>query len=123
MRLLLDTHVLLWWLANDPRLSREHRAAIAEGANEACVSSISIAEISIKASLGKLDAPGNAREAILKSGLSLLPFEAEHAEELRGLPWIHRDPFDRMLIAQSRVENLTLLTTDERIGQYKVATG
>lgn len=123
MKLLLDTHVLLWWLANDSRLSAEHRAAIADTSNDVYVSSISIAEISIKASLGKLSAPDRVSEAVQQSGLSLLPFRAEHAEELRALPWIHRGPFDRMLIAQARIEQLVLLITDERVRQYEVATG
>ena len=120
MNLLLDTHVLLWWLANDHRLTDEHRALVADSSHAVYVSSVSIAEISIKASLGKLDAPEHVREAVLASGLSLLPFDAVHAEELRELPWIHKDPFDRMLIAQSRVEKLVLLTVDERITRYDV---
>lgn len=121
MTLLLDTHVLLRWLANDPKLSDGHRALIADSSHAVFVSSVSIAEIAIKASLGKLDAPEQVREAVLASGLSLLPFGAVHAEELRGLPWIHRDPFDRMLIAQARVEELVLLTVDERIRKYDVS--
>jgi len=120
LNLLLDTHVLLWWLANDHRLTDEHRALVADSSHAVYVSSVSIAEISIKASLGKLDAPERVREAVLASGLSLLPFDAVHAEELRELPWIHKDPFDRMLIAQSRVEKLVLLTVDERITRYDV---
>lgn len=120
MTLLLDTHVLLWWLANDPKLSGDHRALVADSSHAAYVSSVSIAEIAIKASLGKLEAPEHVREAVLASGLSLLPFDAVHAEELRALPWTLRDPFDRMLIAQARVEKLVLLTVDERIRKYDV---
>jgi|SRR5690554_5304422 len=123
MRFLLDTHVLLWWLANDSRLSEPHRSLIADRANFVLVSSISIAEVSIKASLGKLEAPANTHDAALMSGFGLLSFEAAHAEELRELPWIHRDPFDRMLVAQARIEKLRLLTADARIRQYDVLHG
>ncbi|QIM15654.1 type II toxin-antitoxin system VapC family toxin [Leucobacter insecticola] len=120
MRLLLDTHVLLWWLADSPRLLPKHREIISDGANDVLVSSVSVAEISIQASLGKLDAPSNTVEAIEQSGFRLLPLEASHAEELRSLPWHHRDPFDRMLIAQARVEQLTLITRDHEFAQYDV---
>lgn len=117
--LLLDTPVLLWWLADAPRLSPSHRELIHDPARRVFVSSITVAEISIKASLGKLDAPPGIVEAIEKSGFELLPFDPAHAEELRDLPWVHRDPFDRMLIAQARIEGLTLVTVDEHIVRYE----
>lgn len=118
MRLLLDTHVLLWWLADDPKLSGQHRELISDGENDVLVSSISIAEVSVKASLGKLDAPQMISDAVTDSGFEHLPFSEVHAELLRGLPWHHRDPFDRMLIAQAMADGLTLLSVDKRVGQY-----
>lgn len=118
MNLLLDTHVLLWWLADSHRLSARHRELILDAKRRVFVSSVSVAEISIKSSLGKLDAPEGVADAITSSGLELLAFDAAHAEALRELPWHHRDPFDRMLIAQAQIERLTLLTVDERIPHY-----
>lgn len=116
--LLLDTHVLLWWLGDSPRLSPLHRELLHDSARRVFVSSITVAEISIKASFGKLDAPRGIIEAITQSGFELLAFTPVHAEELRDLPWVHRDPFDRMLIAQARIEGLTLVTVDEHIARY-----
>lgn len=81
---------------------------------------MSIAEISIKASLGKLEAPSGIAEAVEQSGFQTLPFTASHAKELRTLPWHHRDPFDRMLISQARIEKLTFLTSNRLITQYDV---
>lgn len=118
MRLLLDTHVLLWWLADAPQLGADHRALIHDGQNDVFVSAVSVAEISIKASLGKLDAPQNVAEAIIESGFTELDFTVAHGETLRSLPWHHRDPFDRMLVAQALVEGLTLLTLDSRVREY-----
>jgi len=120
VRLLLDTHVLLWWLADDARLSRRHRELISQGENRVSVSSVSITEISIKASLGRLEAPDGIVEAVTQSGFELLAFEPAHAESLRQLPWHHRDPFDRMLIAQAKAEGLTLLSSDARVREYSV---
>jgi len=120
MRGLLDTHVLLWWLADDPILSPAHRAVIAEPDNELFVSSISVAEVAIKASLGKLQAPTGLDEAVRAVGFRELPFTAVHAEALRELPWRHRDPFDRMLVAQAITERLDLLTIDMRMRDYPV---
>ncbi|GAB2527776.1 type II toxin-antitoxin system VapC family toxin [Paramicrobacterium agarici] len=120
MRLLLDTHIMLWWLANDARLSKGHRELIADGTNAVFVSSVSIAEISIKASLGKLDVPGPLQPAVTSSGFEILSFSAAEAEKLRDMPWHHHDPFDRMLIAQASAEGLALVTVDERIREYDV---
>jgi len=120
MRGLLDTHVLLWWLADHKNLSAAHRAVIAETDNELFVSSIVVAEVATKASLGKLQAPVGLDEVVREAGFRELPFTAAHAEVLRELPWHHRDPFDRMLVAQAITENLDLLTTDVRLHDYPV---
>ncbi|PZU46406.1 MAG: PIN domain nuclease [Microbacterium sp.] len=118
MRLLLDTHVLLWWLADAPELGEAQRRAIANRANEVYVSAVSVAEVAIKASLGKLDAPGDLAAAAEASGFAQLPFTALHAEKLRDLPWHHRDPFDRMLVCQALAEGLTLMSNDRRVAEY-----
>lgn len=120
MKILADTHVVLWWLADDPALPTAVRHAVADSANQVYVSSISVAEISIKASLGKLDAPEDIAHAFASTGFDSLAFTAEHAEALRHLPWHHRDPFDRMLVAQARCEGLVLATVDARLRAYDV---
>ncbi|MGV0741464.1 type II toxin-antitoxin system VapC family toxin [Mycolicibacterium sp. XJ870] len=121
MRGLLDTHVLLWWLADAKNLSPAHRATIAEPDNELFVSAITVAEVAIKASLGKLRAPTGLDEVVREAGFRELPFTAAHAEALRDLPWHHRDPFDRMLVAQAMVEQLDLVSADKRLRDYPVA--
>lgn len=118
VNLLLDTHVLLWWLSDSAKLSNKFRELIYDTDHRVFVSSISITEISIKASLGKLEAPPGMSDYAVQSGFELLTFEATHAEVLRELPWHHRDPFDRMLIAQATVEGLLFLSEDAHISRY-----
>lgn len=120
MKLLLDTHILLWWLADDRRLSADHRALIADASNLVLISAMTVAEIAIKASLGKLDAPDDLLPTLEVGGFDELTFESRHAEVLRTLPWHHRDPFDRMLIAQAIAERLTVLTADPHFAAYGV---
>lgn len=120
MRGLLDTHVLLWWLTDDKNLSSTHRATITEPDNELFVSAITIAKLAIKTSLGKLQAPDGLAAAVRNSGFRELPFTAAHAEVLRELPWHHRDPLDRMLVAQAKVERLDLITADARLRDYPI---
>ena len=120
MRILLDTHVLLWWLNDDAALSGEFRAAIGDARNGVWVSAISFAEISIKQSVDKLDAPFISDDLIAEQGMSQLPFGAAHARRVRELPLHHRDPFDRMLIAQAIEEDLLFATVDERVAPYDV---
>lgn len=120
MRLLLDTHVLLWWLDDDSALSHDVRSAIASVRNDVWVSAISLAEISIKQSVDKLHAPSISDDLIAEQGLSLLAFDAAHARKLRELPMHHRDPFDRMLIAQAIEDDLVFATADSRLSRYEV---
>ena len=120
MRILLDTHVLLWWLDDDAALSSEFRSAIASVRNEVWVSAISLAEISIKQTVDKLQAPFISDDLVAEQGMSQLAFDAAHARKVRELPLHHRDPFDRMLIAQAIEEDFVFATVDERISRYDV---
>ena len=119
--MLLDTHALLWWLADDPQLGRHARAAIAEPEREVLVSVASLWEARIKQSLGKLELPRAFRAAIAEQGFREFPVLGEHTDELTRLPNHHRDPFDRLLVAQARCAGLTLVTSDENIARYDVA--
>ena len=121
MNLLLDTHAVLWWLA-DTELSAEARSAIADADRVVAVSAASVWEISIKRRLGKLEAPAQVVEAIAASRFEPLAITLDHADAAGALPQHHRDPFDRMLVAQARVEGLTLVTRDPAIGAYDVDT-
>lgn len=120
MNLLLDTHVLLWWLADDNALTDTERTAIAHPDNVVFVSSVSAWEIAIKASMGKLDAPENLTEELFLNQFHELPVRISHGLFAGNLPLIHRDPFDRMLIAQAILEELTLVTHDQKIRAYDV---
>jgi PIN domain nuclease of toxin-antitoxin system len=120
MRLLLDTHVLLWWLANNPRLSAYARAVIADSDNQVFVSAVSAWEIEIKRAIGKLEAPEDLLGAIAANDFERLDIKIEHSLWLRELPLHHNDPFDRMLIAQALYEDLTLLSGDKKIALYEV---
>lgn len=118
MRLLLDTHIYLWCVNDDPQLSEVARSLIL-AAEQVYVSSITIWEIAIKAKLGKLEADvDDLTSAIINSGYQELPFTAKHAVVVAGLPNIHRDPFDRALIAQAISEPLRLLTVDKELRSY-----
>lgn len=121
MRVLLDTHVLLWWVADHPRLSSTHRELIGDPANDVLVSAISHAEIAIKVSNGKLQLPGDLTPIAQQSGFEALPFTAAHADALGRLPWHHRDPFDRMLIAQAAIEGVPILSVDAHMREYEIA--
>ena len=124
MRFLIDTHSLIWWLLGDPRLSRAARAALAKPQNRVFVSAMSICEITIKLSINKLPSPTQLSRGLLDAvdaaGFMTLPVTMEHAYAIRTLPWHHRDPFDRLLIAQSRVEGLTIVTNCRAIRSYHV---
>ena len=119
MRLLLDTHVLIWWDEN-ARLSRAAREAI-ESADQVYVSAVSGWEIALKASLGRLKPVRTVAEAVADSQFEELPLRLRHTEALLKLPWHHRDPFDRMLIAQALSERLTIVTRDRAFVDYKVS--
>lgn len=117
MRLLLDTHLLLWALARPSRLSAAARRQIDSA--DVYVSAASIWEISIKTALGKLEAnPSEVLEAIEPAGFSMLSVTGQHAAKVAELPALHKDPFDRMLVAQASVEPMILLTNDDALAAY-----
>ncbi len=118
MMFLLDTHVLLWWLMDDALLSKKVRDVIGDSRNRIFVSAASAWEISIKKSLKKLDAPNDLEDAIAQNGFEALPIAFAHARVVGALPRHHDDPFDRMLIAQAKVENLSIITHDMQMQKY-----
>lgn len=119
MRLLLDSHVVLWWLTRDPGLSDEVRELIAEEA-EVYVSAASVWELGIMQESGKLAGPERLPEVVMDAGFRTLPITPGHAIKAVRLPMINRDPFDHVLIAQALAEELTLVTRDAHIKQYDV---
>ena len=121
MKLLLDTHLLLWAAGVPDRLSANARAMIEAPENELFFSAASLWEVAIKRGLGRADFQVDARllrRGLLDNGYSELPIGSEHAVFVDGLPLIHKDPFDRMLVAQAMVEGITLLTADSILARY-----
>jgi len=116
--LLADTHALLWWLADDARLSDGARDVIAAGAVAVHFSAASVWEAEIKAAAGKLAVPAGLLDALEADGFVELAVTARHAREAARLPLLHRDPFDRMLVAQSRLERMTVITADAKLAAY-----
>lgn len=115
---LADTHALLWWLADDERLSAGARELIAAGEIAVHFSAASVWEAEIKAAAGKLVVPDDLLEALEADSFVELAITARHAREAARLPPLHRDPFDRMIVAQARAENLTVITADPKIADY-----
>ena len=123
MRLLLDTHVLLWWLADDRKLAKPAREIIGNPNNEGHVSSASVWEAEIKAALGRLEIELDALEdAIVRNGFRQLPIGFRHALTAGRLPPVHRDPFDRMLVAQASVEELRVVSHDRVFERYGLSS-
>lgn len=121
-RLLLDTHVLLWWLAHDPALGFDAYEAIRDAHNDVYVSAASTWEASIKKALGKLEAPDDLDRIVEVERFLKLPISLYHGQMAGQLPPYHRDPFDRMLVAQAQAEGLTVVTADRNIPRYGVQT-
>lgn len=117
---LADTHIILWSISDDRRLSEHHRAILASDA-VVFASAASVWEIAIKRSIGKLEAPDDLPGLLPRMQFQPLAITFQHAHAVSGLPHHHGDPFDRLLIAQARVENLTILTSDPHFARYEVA--
>ena len=126
MRLLLDTHALLWWIADDDRLSARARALVGDGANEVFVSAVSAWEIVVKAGIGRLEVPEPIDRFVVAqleaNAFHPLAITMRHALGLATLPDVHRDPFDRMLASQAVAEELTLVSGDRIFAAYPVTT-
>jgi len=124
MKALLDTHVFLWWITDDQRLSSRVREIIADGTNEILFSAASGWEIAIKTRLGRLQLPNDPEifipEQLELNAIEVLPVQIGHALHVYQLPSHHRDPFDHLLIAQARLEKLPILTADPQISRYPV---
>ncbi len=122
MRLLLDTHTFLWWVSDWEQIAEPAREAIADPGNTVFVSAVSGWEIGVKRAKGRLVAPENLAPVVAEKGFEHLPLTFEHAERAAVLPAHHRDPFDRMLVAQAQADELVLATRDARIARYDVPT-
>lgn len=120
MNLLLDTHVVLWWLSDDPTLSDAARSAIADPENIVFLSAVVVWEIRIKQGIGKLVLPENFGAVLAEQRFPELAVTVQHADAIAVLPAIHRDPFDRLLVAQAMVEKMTIVTRDSAIAAYGV---
>ncbi len=125
MRLLLDTHALLWWLIGEEALSPVAREAIADPANEIFVSAASAWEIATKYRIGRLPEAtliaADIRGTIAEQGFAELPITIHHGQIAGSLPGIHKDPFDRMLVAQSLTADMAIISNDEILGAYGIA--
>jgi len=122
MNLLLDTHVLLWWLDDNPTLSKVARAALSDTDNLVILSPVTIWEIRIKQALGKLEISEDFYEVLKQQGFEIISITSDHAYAVGDLPLHHRDPFDRMLIAQAKSEGFTVVTHDAVFKQYAIST-
>lgn len=124
MKVLLDTHTFLWWVTDSPKLSSRVRKIISDGKNELFLSAVSGWEIAIKAQLGRIQIPDKPQtfisEQMVANAIQGLPIQISHAVHIYNLPTHHRDPFDRMLVAQAQLEKLPILTDDPQISQYPV---
>jgi PIN domain nuclease of toxin-antitoxin system len=118
VRLLLDTHVLLWWRDDSPRLSARARAEIADITNEAFVSTATLWEIIIKRGLRKLSFPDDLEDVVREESFALMPISFQHLRRVETLPELHRDPFDRILVAQALTEGALLITNDQALLAY-----
>jgi PIN domain nuclease of toxin-antitoxin system len=124
VRLLLDTHVFLWWVTDDDRVSERAATLIADGSNDVYFSAASAWEIAIKAGLGRIELSGDewalTPAHLERNAFQALPIHVSHAVEVIALPDIHRDPVDRMLVAQALAEHLTIVSADQELSRYGV---
>ncbi len=122
MRLLIDSHAFLWWGEDSPALGSAARSAIADPVNEALISVAALWELTIKASSGKLTLPADLETMAATLGFSVLSINFMHLRRLGLLPRVHRDPFDRMMIAQALAEGIPIITGDRAFAAYGVQT-
>ena len=126
MKVLLDTHAFLWWIADDPRISSSASEIIADGRNDLFLSAASVWEIAIKSWLGRLQLPENPdiylTEQMALNAVQSLSISMHHALRIYSLPDIHKDPFDRIMIAQALSEKMPILTMDRNIPKYDIQT-
>jgi PIN domain nuclease of toxin-antitoxin system len=120
LKLLLDTHTALWHLNDYERLSGRAQRHLADRSNPILLSAVVVWEIAIKRSLGKLEAPDRYLSLLLEGKAQELPVTIAHAAAVEQLPWHHRDPFDRLLVAQATVENAAIVSADDRLRAYDV---
>ncbi|HJU20184.1 MAG TPA: type II toxin-antitoxin system VapC family toxin [Stellaceae bacterium] len=122
MRLLLDTHAFLWWMEGSPALGAAARTLVSDPENDILISIASLWELIIKRTLGKLAFPADPENVVRDEEFAVLPIAFSHLRRLGELPPLHRDPFDRMLIAQAQAEGVPIATADRRFAAYGVAT-
>jgi PIN domain nuclease of toxin-antitoxin system len=120
LKLLLDTHAALWWLSEDERFGEATAVQLTDETNQILLSAVVVWEVAIKRSLGKLEIPENFASTLLDAGLQPLPISLDHAAAVEQLPWHHRDPFDRMLVAQASIEGAAVVSPDEALRPYGV---
>lgn len=124
MKLLLDTHILLWYLEGHPNLPETQRQQIEDRHNQVAASAVSLWEMTIKLAIGKLelmDDLATVENTLLQQGIRILPIQTAHLQRLLGLPFHHRDPFDRLIIAQALAEEMTLVSDDAAFAAYPVS--
>jgi PIN domain nuclease of toxin-antitoxin system len=118
LKLLLDSHAALWWLAGEDLIGDDAKSYLTDETNQVLLSAAVVWEVAIKRSLGKLEAPAGFASTLLEAGALPLPVSLDHAEAVEHLPWHHRDPFDRQLDAQALIEGAALVSRDEKLLPY-----
>jgi PIN domain nuclease of toxin-antitoxin system len=121
LKLLLDTHAALWWLSGDERFGEQAAHHLTDEKNQVLLSAAVVWEVAIKRSMGRLDAPEDLAPALLDAGVQALAVTVDHAAAVEHLPWHHRDPFDRMLVAQASIEGAAIVSRDASLRPYGVA--
>jgi PIN domain nuclease of toxin-antitoxin system len=120
VRLILDTHAALWWLSGDERFGTVAEEQLTDTTNQVLLSAAVVWEVAIKRSLGKLSAPDDVAATLVAAGAHPLPIRLDHAAAVEQLPWHHRDPFDRLLIAQATIERAAVVSADDALRAYDV---
>jgi PIN domain nuclease of toxin-antitoxin system len=120
LKVLLDTHAALWWLSGDERFGEDAARQLSDDTNHVLLSAAVVWEVAIKRSLGKLESPDDFAATLLRAGAQALPVNLDHAAAVESLPWHHRDPFDRLLVAQASIEGASIVSRDEALRPYDV---